>query len=474
MLTLQLPELSFKIPEHSGLSDIHMFKSLADDFKKLGEGNTPKARWFHKRRQEIMDDLANGVKMKHVIVNSRDIRVLIHLWSTDHSFFSTYPISKSYLKQISRIKQNLTPSQIYSLIRLYFYQFDQIKDLKYFCKFIKEHLNHICSKRRLSKDITAYCEKKDILFEYGLNSFWNQFNHQELNLKQYFERCHIPWDHKSFFAIASKKHLYINPVHQLKPGDLDPVFDILITQDIIHMPFNDEFSIGQSVAMLMMDKASKNTMPDNWRHLIIQMLGDPRIPKSSDQYQKGWAGIPVIYEQQMRKWLSQMDLVVFLEILEEVGKQTGNDMIRRMFPSRKIFLEGIHQTGMIVNTRLFLSSDAIEYMNNRYDAKEQPLFAQINHKNKSLIHIQIGKVHLIEGTHNYSARLLDRLPKEHPITDGQKKKYMLTELTTGIDQAYMSEFKDNTHLYIVPHDIHNAWQRKLIDVFKTFDIHVDI
>jgi len=135
-------------------------------------------------------------------------------------------------------------------------------------------------------------------------------------------------------------------------------------------------------------------------------------------------------------------------------------------------LESLHQTGMIASTRLFLSNDAVEFIEKRYDPDDRPSFAQISHKNKSVIYMQIGRVHLIEGTHNYSARLLDRLPSDHSINDLQKKKFMLPELATGLDQAYASEYKDSQHLYVVPHDIHNAWQRKLIEVFKTFDIHV--
>ena len=474
MVKPQLPDLTFTLPDHSGMLDINVFQKLASDLKKIGEASSSEARWFHRRRQEIVEAFSSGMKFKHVIVSSRDIRVIIHLWSTDTAFFKKYPITKRHLKQLSKIKKHLTPSQIYSLIRIYFYQFDHIDDLKYFCSYIREHLNYLCSKRRLSKNMTFYCEQKDILFEYGLKSFWENLYPSETTLKQYFQKFHIPWDHTSQFSIASKQHLYIEPVHHIKVGEQTAVFELLISHDIKHMPFKDRRSVGQTVAMLMMDKAQNKSMPDNWRQLIIKLLGDPRIPKSSDQYQKGWAGIPIMYEQQMRKWLSQMDLIVFLEILEEVGKQTGNDMIRRMFPSRKSFLESIYKTGMIVNTRLFLSNDAVEFIEKRYDDEERPLFAQINHKNKSLIHIQIGQVHLIEGTHNYSARVLDRLPSEHPIIDHQQKRFMLTELTTGLDQSYINEFKDNSNLFIVPHDIHNAWQRKLTEIFKNFDIHVEI
>ncbi|MBF0450744.1 MAG: hypothetical protein HQK75_08595 [Candidatus Magnetomorum sp.] len=474
MIKPQLPLLKFELPDGSGLLDVDVFKKLADEFKQLGAGSSPEARWFHQRRQEIIDALSSGVKLKHVLETQRDIRVLIHLWSTDNAFFTAYPITKSHLKQISKIKTPLAPSQLYSLIRLYFDQFDRISDLKYFCKYIRDHLNGICSKRRLSQDMSVYCSQKDILFEFGLKSFWEAYHPQETSLKKFFQTYRIPWDHRSHFSIASKRHFYVKPVEHLKLGEVDPIFDVLINHDIKRMPFKDRYSIGQTVSMLMMDKAANKNMPDNWRQFIIKLLGDPRMPKSSDQYQQGWGGVAATYEQQIRKWLSQMDLIVFLEILEEIGKQTGNDMIRRMFPARKVFLESLYKTGMIMNTRLFLSNDAVEFIEKRYDAEERPLFARISHKNKSVIHMHVGPVHLIEGTHNYSARLLDRLPSEHPIADHQKKRFLLTELATGLDQAYALEFKDRSQLYVVPHDIHNAWQRKLTEVFKTFDIHVNI
>jgi len=474
MIKIQLPTLNFELVEKTGLLDINIFNQLTNELKKLGTGNIPKSRWFHKRRKEIVDALSNGYKLSRLLKTVRDIRVLIHLWSTDTIFFSTYPISKNNLKSIARIKTPLSSSQLYSLIRLYFYHFNNISDLKYFCKFIRDNLRKICSKKRLSKDMLLYCKNKDILFDPSLKDFWEMYSLEEITLKDFFQNFNIPWDHRSQFLISSKNSLYLKPVEVLKPGKEDPVFELISKPENKDMPYDKNYSIAQKVSMIMMDKAVDKNMPDNWRQFIIKLLGDPRMPKSSDLYKKSWAGLPVSYEKEMRKWLSQMDLIVFLDILQEIGKQSGNDMIRRMFPARKKFLESLYKTGMVVSTRLFLSNDAIEFIEQRYDQEERPSFAKISHKNKSVIYMQIGKVHLIEGTHNYSARLLDRLPKKHSINDLQKKRYILPELATGLDQAYVSEFKDSPHLYVVPHDIHNAWQRKLIEIFKMFNIYVDI
>ncbi|ETR69192.1 MAG: hypothetical protein OMM_04092 [Candidatus Magnetoglobus multicellularis str. Araruama] len=472
MIKPQLPQLTFVLDETAGRKDLHVFNTLTDRFKKMGTGQATQARWFLERREAILNAISNGEKLKHVVQSQSDIRVLIHLWSTSTSFLSKCPLSKKHLKHVSRIKKVLSASQLFSLIRIYFYQFDQINDLHFFCKYLRDQLRIICANRRISNDMKVYCAQKNILFDPLLKDFWAAFHSEEKSLKEYFKASHIPWDHKAQFLKSAKKHLYVTPIEKLQLGASSSVFGVVSRSEIKNMPFDNQYSLAQIISMGMMDKAVNKNMPDNWRQLIISLLGDPRMPKSSDLYQKSWAGLPSSYENQMQKWLSQMDMLVFLELLKEVGNQTGNEMIRRMFPSRKSFLESLYKTGMITKTRLFLGNDAVDYIEKQYDSENRPMFAQINHKNKSIIYMQVGKAHLMEGTHNYSVRLMDQLPPGSDITDQNKNKYILTELATGLDQAYASAFKESTHLYVVPHDIHNAWQRKLTDILQHFDVHL--
>jgi hypothetical protein len=471
MLKVQLPQLTFTLDDTAGRLDLHVFEKLTDDFRKIGAGQPPKSQWFHQRRQEILDAIINGNKLKNILLSSSDIRVLIFLWSTNTLFLSKCPISKKHLKLILRMKPTLTPSQIYGLIRIYFYQYDQITDLNFFCKYIRDQLETICPKKRLSQDMHVYCDQKEMLFDPLLKNFWALFKKKQTSLKEMCKNFHIPWDHTARFIISAKYHLYISPLEKLRLGDSHPIFDRVSIPEIKNMPYDNQFSLAQAISIRMMDKAKNQNMPDNWRQIIISLLGDPRMPKSSALYQEGWAGLPSDYENQMQKWLSQMDMLVFLELLKEIGNQSGNEMIQRMFPERKAFLENLYQTGMITRTRLFLSNDAVEYIEKQYETKNRPMYAQVSHKNKSIIYMQVGRVHFIEGTHNYSARLLDRLPKSTGIIDQQKKKFVLTELATGLDQKYASEFQDTTSLYVIPHDIHNAWQRKLKEIFQEFGVY---
>jgi hypothetical protein len=472
MLKVQLPQLAFTLDDNAGRQDLQVYEALSNDFRKMGAGQPPKAQWFHQRRQEIMDAVSNGKKLKHVVFSPSDIRVLIFLWSTNTVFISKCPISKKHLNLLSRIKPTLTPSQTFGLIHIYFFQYDQITDLPFFCKYIREQLETICPKKRLSQDMQVYCDQKEILFDPSLKSFWALFKKKQNSLKEMCNNYHIPWDHTARFIIAAKYHLYVSPLEKLRMGDRHPIFNHVSRAEIKNMPYDHQFSLAQTISMHMMDKADNNNMPDNWRQIIISLLGDPRMPKSSAVYQEGWAGLPSDYEKKMQKWLSQMDMLIFLELLKEIGNQSGNEMIQRMFPARKAILESLYQTGMITQTRLFLSNDAVDYIEKQYETEDRPMYAQISHKNKSIIYMQVGRVHLIEGTHNYSARLLDRLPESSGITDQRRKKFVLPELATGLDQKYVDEFQDSKHLYVIPHDIHNAWQRKLTKIFQKFGIHL--
>jgi len=472
---INLPAINFKLKTDTGIKGIEIFSELIKSFEKIGKGEPKKSKWFNNRRQELLNLVLSGSKLKHLINTPQDIRVIINLWSTNEDFFYCEPLSKGLLKKFKQFKKALNPSLSFSLIRIFFDKYDFIKDLHFFCQYLKEGLSNIEISRPLSDELRTYCTNKEIIFNISPEKLLNNAKNRNKDLSYIFEELKIPDSRYGRFAQICKKNYYIEPLKKIKFGAYHPVFDEIKNQHVKETPYNKRLNIGQASAILLMDLIEKKELfaPEIWLKLILNILGDPRIPETSPQYKIWWMPLDKKYEKMMRKWLAQIDLVVFLEILEEVARTNDNEKIKRMFPSRKEFLENIYKENMIKDTRLFLGNDALSYVNDKYKSEKKPLFSRLNHKSKSIIYLNIGKAHLIEGTHNFSVRIFDKLPSKCSLNDLESKKFSIKNLSTDIENKYKAEYIINKPFpYIVHHDVHNAWQKKLYNVFSDIGIRI--
>ena len=467
--------LVFELDSETGLKNLSVFNKLKKELEKIGKGERPQSQWFNKRKNEIIQLADKGYKIEKIIKSPSDIRILINLWTTNNIFFSNYPVNKKTLKIIKSIKKNLSPSLLYGLIRIFFNKYDEIYHLKHLCIFLQDQLEAIGNKRQLVGEIAIFHQYRKIIF-YSSPDICADFARKNFSTptNAVSELC-IPKTQTCKFLESFLSYLYIDPISQLYLGENSHLFQEIVQENVKITLFKDSLNIGQAVVIALMEKVEKENsrMPENWMRVILNIMGDPRIPDANGKYKKWWLPLNSKYERLMRKWLAQIDLIVFLEALEEVGRRTKNNKIHRMFPARKAFLEAIYKTDKVNDTRLFLGSEASKYINEKYDEKELPLFSKLKNRNKSVIYLNINGIHFIEGTHNFSVRVFDFLPQTNQIQDMDKKSFTLQNLSTELDNAYKYEFSKNPPC-IISHDIHNAWQGKLTEALSSFGIDLGI
>lgn len=235
--------------------------------------------------------------------------------------------------------------------------------------------------------------------------------------------------------------------------------------------------IGHEVINIIIKKGIKSgkPLPEEWQKVILTIAGDPRVPKSSPSYRKWWDLIDKKYIEEFSSWLSRFDLSLFLKAVEIYSRESGNEDMKRMFPSRKLFLEGLHNKNLIGGSRLFVGSDMARYFTRNYDKDEIPKYTKLEEKDICIICLRVGELHMIEGSHNSYLWIFDKLPDGNKLFDYDKKHFRKHELGMGLKQRYMTKFRRKNAdppFNIMHHSASLLWQKKALSAFKKLGLKV--
>jgi hypothetical protein len=98
-----------------------------------------------------------------------------------------------------------------------------------------------------------------------------------------------------------------------------------------------------------------------------------------------------------------------------------------------------------------------------YRKDELPEYAKINDASLSIIYLQIGHCHMLEGSHNFKLWLFPRLPANTGIAQYSRRNFVRDELSYGLEKLYMDEFGQHSKAPMaVIHHPDLAWQAAAI------------
>jgi nicotinamide mononucleotide adenylyltransferase len=238
--------------------------------------------------------------------------------------------------------------------------------------------------------------------------------------------------------------------------------------------------LGHKALELLIDRTPDSGPSEVWQKTVIGIAGDPRVGWRSKSFQNWWQ---ILGEERAKKvvgWLSRLDLRIFLEVLEASARKTNTESIRRMYPPRKKFMEGLLEQGMVVQSRLFLSRDASMYLRSNYDADDVPEHAVIMSGHTSVIYLELtGGLHMVEGTDNMKIKILDALPSRPQILNFMVRRFNDTDFRADLVRTYIrdqnaknrsvvpgKDYIDQAHTAI-------AWQASAISLFNKRGIKYD-
>lgn len=476
MPTFNLPEwqpVDFALLESSK-------KKIEVILEKTGKGSDK----FNKAYEKFKAILRNGKSsdIQRFVKTAVDVRALTYLMGRQE--FHRYAIlTQDMLDSLYNPRPNLGLISLLQLIYAFFQYFDQIGGEKAQNKKVFESICSLLSREvedraggNAGPEITKLAQNRNLLFTLdGPQRVVNFATRLKVDLDVAFKELSLQNYHDTRFHRLCRYRYYLDTLKRLPIGKDDPVLKEVCKHEVYDAPASDGRLLGHEVLSILIDRADRLDISDAWRGVILTIAGDPRVPNTSTRFLKWWSILGAERQRKVRGWLSGFDLMLFLKALENYGRVSGNTDLQRMFKARKIFLEGLHAQGLVTHSRLFVGSSPERYLQSKYKKEELPEYAKVKDSHRSMIYLQVGNCHMIEGSHSFKLWLFPKLPSNAAIVDYSKQIFYPKHLSYIIESKYQMEFGNNSKQPLaITHYPDLAWQEKAIKYLKSEGIHLDI
>lgn len=411
-------------PEHA----FDTYQENAARLQKFAE-NLGKGSDYYAERLEILKKIGysgNFQRLAKEIRRSTDVLVVCDLLNTDTQFLKQVGLNPNVLSAMFLQRKQLSMQSLINLLRLYFDKYmDLFKDPKFdnFCQILRQQINFYLQKHKhdaYPSNFLNLCKDAQLFFEH--EPFENILKHVQDKFSS-FEKflTHYSLDiyHDGDFVKQCHVMYYIRALKNLPLGEDAPILEQVVGNRLNLIASQTLGpTLGHAALRILIDRSRGQAISQPWLDTILQIAQDPRLPRSSPSYQTWWARLDEEDVLQVIAWLSQFDLQLFLDLLEE-SSSYSEDMMR-MYPARKRFIEMLLQKNLVTQTRLILSREAVRFIQRNYRNQQrkwlhfatlegftsnQPSFICINLSNK---------VYMMEGTHNCSLRLIPALDPKAP------------------------------------------------------------
>ena len=457
-----------KLPEWTPI-DFQHFERASDSFRQLATAAGKNNNHYQVARKKLIDHVVMQkrsdawVKIKKPV----DIRAYLDLLMEGEDFYQMVRFTHEDLNAFVAIRNPLSRLALTQLIRVYFTYFEQlvakdIDQLERLSHFIVVQLKALHQDKASSNSpLQPLLDNAQTIFTInGPKALAAEAKRTERDLDELYKSWNISGAANARYHELCRIEYYIKTLESIPEGADDPVLYEL-TKPLVYESFLDhDKMIGHKVIEILIRRTS-GEVSDVWRKVILSIAGDPRIPKASASYRKWWAFIDEKLIGKVIGWLSQLDLQVFLDSLEESARVSSNVDMQRMFPARKQFLEGLLNQKLVVSSRLFLGREADAFIKAGYRPEERPAYANYNNRQASVIYLKLHNgLHFIEGSHSFKLKIIDRLPTKCRIDDWSVTQFSDSALRSEIIRQYVNEF--NHHDYVDATHAHLHWQHAAI------------
>lgn len=433
--------LTVTLPRIVSPYSIAYYERVVKKMKRLSADAGSSSRGFQERVQQFKLMSEQGQDVATHIHSLVDIRAVIHLWSNDSEFLSDQPLMNSVFDQFRNVSSFASRLGLLGLVSLYFDKYDLLNDgITVLRDYLLEQF-HSPNRRPVPPRLQRFSDHIGLLLDpYAPKRLVDFGIKKELPLQTIVQRCGIPNGKSNRFHYICQNLYYVESLKELVVGEDTPIFAEIMNPKVYGAAYNEKQLLGHMVLQILLDKCIKaGELPDNWRDVILSIAKDPRVPTGNKHFRQWWAITGAERTEWMRQQLSGFDLKVFLEILEDYAKNSGKDDLRRMFPARKRFLEGLFEMGLVEHSRLFLGNAAINFLRQNYHEDVLPHYAQQSDSAKAIIHLDLGTVHLIEGSHVFPIILLDRIPSDSKIQSYEEDFFIISKLNRSLRQQHDRE-----------------------------------
>lgn len=204
-----------------------------------------------------------------------------------------------------------------------------------------------------------------------------------------------------------------------------------------------------------------------WLNAILDIAGDPRMSYTQN-WSTWWSPLDESARETVIRWLSDQDLELFLRTIEEYGERTNNETLQRMYPDRSKFLRGLQKSGLVRETRLFMPSSARNFAARTLPNRVLQTISRLEGtRDQSLIFIDCGRFHIVEGSHNFKIWVYEGAVHEL-LSSRRRYSTHIDELRQPLSDQY---FKKGQRYKAVTHN--GLWQYPVL-CFLRQDLGIDI
>jgi hypothetical protein len=266
---------------------------------------------------------------------------------------------------------------------------------------------------------------------------------------------------------------YVEQLKVIPSNEYHDLLNEIEKEDVYCSIYKDNELLGHEILRILIERAPEKDIDESWRNVIMIIAGDPRIPKSHRRYREWWSHISEESISKVEGWLSLFDLKLFLEALENYAETEGNDEIRRMYPARRRFLEGLYDLGVIKKTRLYLNDTMEKYLRRTHKAEYLPTFSRVNNGDKSIIYVDLGKAHLVEGSHSCYLWIYRNLDKSATVLQYDIRNETYAGLTSGLNMK-MERLDMGAQARIIHSPKNSSWQNSAVKELKELGVPVEM
>lgn len=474
---MRLPDLSFSLPDWKD-ADFRMVKEAEKAMQTIARGAGKGSDKFKDACRKLLNLVIQGQadKLPASINSSIDVRAATFLLGSSEEFLKYVVLTRALLDKLVVPRNPMSKLSLVQLIRAYFVSYDIIANndvLADWRELIKLQLNQLNQKNG-HNDLASYIKYAAVLFSSSGPSDVVAFAKSKvLDLDSALIVLGLKGFSNGRFLTLCRYQYYLDTLKTIPVGSEHDILYEIVKKDVVTAPFDTSRLLGHAILEVLIDRTAGNAISPAWQSAILTIAGDPRVPTSNQNYQQWWALLGTHRISLMRGWLSRFDLALFLKVLEQSAKDSSNSDMERMFGSRKRFMEGLLDQGIVSHSRLFLSKQAVQYLNKFYKKNQLPEFAIVNSLNTSMIYLNLsGSVHMIEGSHSFKLKLLDKLPKKSRIVDYSVREFSDSDLRSGILDSYFHECDTFVDYLDLTHDVQLGWQHKAIKYLSDKGISV--
>lgn len=333
-------------------------------------------------------------------------RAVLSVW-TDEADVAERSLRTSVFDRVTSLDDGASSLLIRALAQLYYRRFDQLDEYEVGLANLagRRLAAHVGRRRKTdSGDVfRAIAEHPELVI--GSRSPERLAEHVHRSgdtLDAVLYRIGLEDYNSGRFATLARHHTYLTLIKNADPAQPHSFLSDLTDGALHRAPAEDRRMFGHVVIEAMTTSKIVEPHPD-WRNTIIEIAGDPRA-RGTRRWNEWWGLVDERNRARVIAWLATQDLHMFLDAVELYGERDGNEDLGRMFPDRKQFLLGLHDEGLIRETRLFAGGSArssIRLQLGKDLRTDISLITGNGAPQLSAIYLDCGDFHIVEGSHNF-------------------------------------------------------------------------